>query len=162
MERGLSKPETRLFSEIRSIRAGVTSRMSFIVRIPTSLPPSITASRRILLWFICLAASFTRVDGRTPIIGFDIASVTFTSEGTRFLDATLSTISLSVIIPDGFPALSTTMIHPTSCFIMSFAAVIAVSDSFAIIGGLDMMSRTKTSGSVSWTDNVHPVILMLL
>jgi len=131
----------------------VTSRMSFIVSIPIGFPFSITARRLILLWFMSLAASVIDVPGSMVINGLDIASATLTSEGRMFFAATRWTMSLSVIIPEGFPTLSVTRMQPMLCLTMSLDTVAAVSVSLAVMGGLDIMSRTSTSGSSSWTDN---------
>ena len=135
--------------------AGVTCRMSFIVTIPTSFPSSITASRRILRWFMNFAASLTVAPGLILATGFDIVCTTFSSDGRTFLAATLCTISLSVIIPAGFPALSTIITQPISCLPMSFDTPATVSFSLAVIGGRDIMSRTRMSGSASCTDNAR-------
>jgi hypothetical protein len=43
--------------------------------------------------------------------------------------------------------------QPMLCLTMSLDTVAAVSVSLAVMGGLDIMSRTSTSGSSSWTDN---------
>lgn len=133
----------------------MTSRMSFIVSTPTSFSFSITARRRILLLFMSLAAFVIDVPGAMVIMGLDIVSATFTSDGSMFLAAMRSTMSRSVIMPVGFPALSVTRTQPTLCLTMSFETVIALSVSLAVIGGLDIMSRTRTSGSSSWTDKAR-------
>ncbi len=135
--------------------AGVTCRISFMVTIPTSFPPSITASRRILRWFMNLAASFTVAPGLMLATGFDIVCATFSSDGRTFLAATLCTMSLSVIIPAGIPDLSTMITQPMSCLPISLDTPATVSVSFAVIGGRDIMSRTRMSGSASWTDNAR-------
>src|SRR5207245_3134713 len=65
-------------------------------------------------------------------------------------------MSLSVIIPIVSPFLPETSTHPMLCLAISFATSAAVSDSFAVITGLDMISRTRTdSGSVSCTDKAE-------
>jgi len=60
-----------------------------------------------------------------------------------------------VIIPAGFPALSTIITQPISCLPISFDTPATVSFSFAVIGGRDIMSRTRMSGSASCTDNAR-------
>src|SRR5207245_11700590 len=115
--RGLSSP-ARLFSVARSIMAGVTCRISFMVTIPTSFPPSITASRRILRWFMNLAASFTVAPGLMLATGFDIVCATFSSDGRTFLADTLCTIYIFVIIPAGFADLSTMITQQMTCFLL--------------------------------------------
>src|SRR5882762_3469814 len=65
-------------------------------------------------------------------------------------------MSRSVIIPIVSPFLPETSTHPMLCLAISFATSAAVSDSFAVITGLVMMSRTITaSGSVSCTDKAE-------
>src|SRR5216683_787240 len=65
-------------------------------------------------------------------------------------------MSRSVIIPMVSPFLPETRTHPILCLAMSLATSAAVSDSFAVITGLVMMSRTITaSGSVSCTDKAE-------
>src|SRR5260370_6890660 len=62
-------------------------------------------------------------------------------------------MSRSVIIPIVSPFLPETRTHPMLCLAISFATSAAESDSFAVMTGLVMMSRTITdSGSVSCTD----------
>src|SRR5947209_975889 len=68
----------------------------------------------------------------------------------------LPILSRSVIIPIVSPFLPETSTHPMLCLAISFATSAAVSDSFAVITGLDMISRTRTdSGSVSCTDKAE-------
>src|SRR5207247_895274 len=99
------------------------------------------------------AASVTVALDWIVITGLDIESATVTLEGKRFLAAILWTMSRSVTIPTVSPFLPETRTQPMLCLAISLATSAAVSDSFTVMTGRDMMSLTTTSsGSVSCTD----------
>ncbi len=92
---------------------------------------------------ILLAASVMVASGSIVSKGEVITSLALSASGLRFLAKTLTTRSLSVIIPSGFPFLLVTITQPRSSLSMSSAARFTGAASSMAITGLLMTSFTS-------------------
>lgn len=92
---------------------------------------------------IFLAASVMVASGSIVSRGEVMTSLALRVSGLRFLAKTLTTRSLSVIMPSGFPCLFVTMMQPISSLSMSSAARFARAASSMVITGLLMTSLTS-------------------
>src|SRR4030067_2483364 len=91
---------------------------------------------------ILLAASFIVASGSIVTNGVVMISLAVTLPGVRFLARTLSTKSLSVIIPIGFPALFVTMTQPKLFSCIRLAMWFEGASSAVVTTGLLMTSLT--------------------
>lgn len=92
---------------------------------------------------ILLAASLIVASGSIVMSGEVMTCLALRVSGLRFLARTLTTRSLSVIIPRALPCLLVTIMQPKSSLSMSSAARFAGADSSMATTGLLMTSFTS-------------------
>src|SRR3989338_1386715 len=139
----ISGCSSRVFSlnSRMSTISGETLAMSVEDKIPTSLPPSTTASLLILLLFIFRVASVIVSSEEIMTMGVDITFFIFIPDGLEFFATTFLIRSLSVTMPIAFPDFVTIRAYFLA-FFMARPAAFAVLFTSIVRTGLLIISFT--------------------